>query len=156
MKNGPSRTAPDQAAIDLATSDEEKLFGGNRTSSTKGSVAGPQSVSVMASPSGKSKLQRRRIILPHLNTRGLAVDDSFRDPFEQMEEENGHQTLEGRRRVYSRELADMDVDPSAVRRQFRYPLPVTPARSGEEAARERARVAAEEKRLERLYEAKEQ
>ena len=159
MKYGPSRTAtrsPDQAAIDLATSDEEKLYGGNRTSSTKGSVAGPQSVSAMVSPSGKSKLQRRRIILPHLNTRGLAVDDSFRDPFEQVGEENGHQTLEERRRIYSRELADMDVDPNAVRRQFRYPMPVTPARSAEEAARERARVAAEEKRLEKLYETKEQ
>lgn len=156
MKNSPSRMAtrsPDQAAIDLATTDEEKLYGGSRGSSTKGSVAGPQNGGATASPVGKSKLQKRLTILPHrLNTRGLVVDDLFRGPYEQLV---GEQVLEERRRVYSCELAYMDVDPDTVRRRFRHSAPNTPARSADEEARERMRVEAEERRLERLYETKE-
>ena len=159
VRNSPSRTAtrsPEHVAIDLATTDEEKPYGGSRTSSTKGSVAGPQNGGAMASPVGKSKLQKRLTTLPHrLNTRRMVVDDVFRDPSGQVEEEDGHQELEERRRVYSCELAYMDVDIKTVRGRFRHSAPNTPARSAAEESRERMRVTAEEKRLERLYETKE-
>jgi hypothetical protein len=159
VRNGPSRTAtcsPDQAAVDLATTDEEKLYGRSQASSTKGSVAVPQNGSAMQSPVGKSKPQKRLTILPHrLNTHGLVVDDIFWEPSAQVEEEGDYPAQEGRQRVYGHELAYVDAGPSTIRRRFRHSAPITPARSADEEARERKRVEVEEKRLERLYEKKE-
>jgi len=160
VRDSPSRTAarsPDQAAVDLATTDEEKLQGWNQASSTKGSIAVPQNGSATVSPAGKSKHRKRLTILPYrLNTFGLGVDDDFRDPSDRAEEENNHQAQEERRRAYSYEPAYMDVGPSTARRRFRHSAPITPSRSADEEAMERKRIEAEEKRLDRLYEKKEQ
>lgn len=160
VKNTPSRMAthsPDKAAVDLATTDEEKPHGMSRASSTRGGVAISKNGGAAPSPIGKSKLQKKLATLPHrLNTRGTVTGDVFQDPSDQAEEEDDHQAQEERRRVYSYELAYMDIEPSTSQRKFRHSAPITPARSADEEAKERKRVEAEEKRLERLYEKKEQ
>jgi hypothetical protein len=156
VTNGPPRTAPrssDQAAIDLATTDEETMYRGSRASSTKGSVGVPQTWSATQSPVGKSR--RQMTPLHRLNTHGQILDDLFWEPSVQAEEEGDHQMREGRRRVYDNDLVYVDAERSTVRRRFRHSAPITPARSADEEARERKRVEAEEKRLERLYEKKE-
>ena len=159
VRNNPSRTAPrspDQAAVDLATTDEEMMYRGSRSSSTKGSVAVPKNGSATQSPAGKSRPRVGLRIPPHrLNTHMQIVDDLLWEPSAQAEEEGDHQAREERRRVYGHDLVYVDAESSTVRRRFRHSAPITPARSAGEEARERKRVEAEEKRLERLYEKKE-
>ncbi len=160
VRNNPSRTvtrSPDEAAIDLATTDEEKMHGKSRASSTKGSIAVPQNGSAAHSPVGKTRPQTRLTVpRPRLNPHGVMVDDPFWEPSAQAEEEDDHQVWEERRRVYDHELVYVDAERSTVRRRSRHSAPITPARSADEEAREWKRVEAEEKRLERLYEKKEQ
>lgn len=159
VRNNSSRIltgSPDQA-IDLATTDEEKMNGRSRASSTKGSVAVPLNGGATHSPAGKSRPKTRRTNpRPRLNTHGVMVDDSFWEPSVQAEEEDDHQVRQERRRVYDHELDHVQFERSAVRRRPRHSVPITPTRSADEEARERKRFEAEEKRLERLYEKKEQ
>ena len=158
VRNSPSRMtprSPDQAAIDLATTDEEMMYGRSQASSTKGSVAVPGSATQF--PVGKSRPQightnpSRR-----LHTHGRMVDDPSWKLSAQEEEEDGHQVREERQRVYGHDLVYVDAERSTKRRRFRHSAPITPVRSAGEEAREQKRVEAEEKRLERLYEKKEQ
>jgi len=159
VRNNSSRTAPrspDQAAVDLATTDEEMMYRGSRSSSTKGSVAVPKNGGATQSPVGKSRPRVGLRIPPHrLNTHMQIVDDFLWEPSAQAEEEGDHQVREERRRVYGHDPVYVDAESSTVRRRFRHSAPITPARSAGEEAKERKRVEAEEKRLERLYEKKE-
>ena len=155
VRNNPSRTAtrsPDQA-IDLATTDEEKMYERSQASSTKGSLAVPPKGGATHSPIGKRRPQTR-VTIPHprLNTHGVMVDDPFWEPSVQAEGEDDHQVWQDRRRVYDHELVYVDTE----RRRLTHSAPITPTRSADEEARERRRVEAEERRLERLYEKKEQ